>query len=406
MSAVHRQAGPGTPLLLNLLGQIAFGMLVMSLCLPSMQEWGAIFQEDQSRVQLTFGGYVVAFGCMQLLYGPWSDRFGRKRVLMAGLALACAGSVLAALASDMTALILARVLQGGGASAGMVVGRAMVQDLFQGADRTRTMAYVGMAMGMSPPLATLIGGQLHELVGWQANFVLAAILSLCLMVLAWQGLPSQPARPPAQTHWLQDMGRSYARLAREPAFLLYVGILAFTYATLYAFFSGAPIVLAGYGVGPAQVGWYVACMTVSYIAGSFMASRLVQRLGERGIMAWGQAVTLTGVLLMLGLALAGIETSWAFALPLLFIGAGHGLMVPSTLAGIVGVVPALAGSAAAVAGLMQQMLGALGGYSVGLVPHDNAANLAWLMLAYSLLALLAQLVLHCGVMKTARPQRA
>ncbi len=395
-----------TRVLFNLLGQIAFGMLLMSLCLPSMQEWGAIFHEEQSRVQLTFGGYVVAFGCMQLLYGPWSDRFGRKRVLLSGLAIAFVGSVLAAMASDMTGLIAARVLQGAGASAGMVVGRAMVQDLFQGPDRTRTMAYVGMAMGMSPPLATLIGGQLHVLVGWQANFVLAAVLSLILMVLAWRGLPVQAVRSSANTHWLKDMGHSYARLAREPAFLLYVAILSFTYATLYAFFSGAPIVLGGYGVGPAQVGWYVACMTVSYIAGSFMASRIVQALGERGIMAWGQGVTLAGVLLMLGLALADIHTSWAFAVPLLFIGVGHGLMVPSTLAGIVGVVPALAGSAAAVAGLMQQLLGAIGGYSVGLVSHDSAANLAWLMLGYSLLALLAQLVLHGGVMRAKRPPTA
>ena len=406
MTQVAGGAAHSTRVLFNLLGQIAFGMLLMSLCLPSMQEWGAIFHEEQSRVQLTFGGYVVAFGCMQLLYGPWSDRFGRKRVLLSGLAIAFVGSVLAAMASDMTGLIAARVLQGAGASAGMVVGRAMVQDLFQGPDRTRTMAYVGMAMGMSPPLATLIGGQLHVLVGWQANFVLAAVLSLILMLLAWRGLPVQAVRSSANTHWLKDMGHSYARLAREPAFLLYVGILSFTYATLYAFFSGAPIVLGGYGVGPAQVGWYVACMTVSYIAGSFMASRIVQALGERGIMAWGQGVTLAGVLLMLGLALANIHTSWAFAAPLLFIGVGHGLMVPSTLAGIVGVVPALAGSAAAVAGLMQQLLGAIGGYSVGLVSHDSAANLAWLMLGYSLLALLAQLVLHGGVMRAKRPPTA
>jgi DHA1 family bicyclomycin/chloramphenicol resistance-like MFS transporter len=394
----QKKAPNPVAVLFNLLGQIAFGMLLMSLCLPSMQEWGAIFGVEQAGVQLTFGAYVVAFGFTQLLYGPWSDVYGRQRVLMAGLVLAGIGSLWAALADGLSSLILARALQGAGASAGMVIGRAMVQDLYQGADRTRIMAYVGMAMGMSPPLGTLIGGQLHEHVGWQANFWLATLLSLLLLIAAWRGLPDVATRREnSGTHWLSAMASSYVRLVHEPAFLLYVAILSFTYATLYAFFSGVPAVLASYGVGPAQVGWFIACMTVSYIAGSFLASRLVQKLGERLIMALGQAGTVFGVALMLGLAVMDVDQRWAFALPLLFVGAGHGLMVPSTLTGIVGVVPAVAGAAAAVAGLMQQLIGAWGGYSVGLLPRQDVAHLAGLMLVYTVLAAIAQAWLHLGL---------
>lgn len=375
--------------LFNLLAQIAFGMLLMTLCLPSMRDWGPAFQASPARVQLTFAGYVVAFGVMQLLYGPWSDRWGRKRVLMAGLSLACIGSLAAALAPSLDLLILARVLQGAGASAGLVIGRAMVQDQYQGTDRTRTMAYIGMAMGMSPPLATLLGGQLHQWLGWQAVFFAACGLGLLLLAAAAWGLPSQAPTMAPGTHWVRSMGQAYRALFARPAFVLFVAMLSFTYGTLFAFFSGAPMVLASYGVGPGSMGWFIACMTVSYIVGSFLTSRVVQRLGEWGVMAWGQAFTFAGVGLMLLMGATGQHVLLAMALPLILIGIGHGLLVPSTLAGSVSQLPAYAGAAAGVGGMMQQVMGGIGSYTVGWFAHDDSVNLAAVMLFFSLCALLA-----------------
>jgi len=130
-----------------------------------------------------------------------------------------------------------------------------------------------------------------------------------------------------------------------------------------------------------------------YILGNLTASRLVHRLGDRGLMAVGQSLTILGLCLMLAFALAGVNSPLALVLPLTLMGAGHGLMMPSTLTGAVGVVPALAGSAAGLAGLMQQMLGALGGYAVGLVTHQDAVNLSLMMLALGVLGALAMVLL-------------
>ena len=138
----------GPWLIANVLAQIAFGLLAMTLCLPSMQEWGTLFNTRQADVQLTFSGYVVAYGALQLVYGPLSDRHGRKPILMLGLVVAGLASVMAALATDIATLTAARVLQGAGSAASMVVSRSMVQDLFTGPQRTRVMAYIGMALGM------------------------------------------------------------------------------------------------------------------------------------------------------------------------------------------------------------------------------------------------------------------
>ena len=301
------------PLLAVLLAQIAYGLLAMTICIPSMQDWPRTFDASQAAVQLSFSGFVIAFGGLQLVYGPLSDRLGRRRVLLVGLALALAGSLLAALAPDLTTLTAARVLQGAGSAAGMVVGRAMVNDLFDGAERTRVMAWIGMVMGLVPPLATIVGGQLHVHLGWQANFVLMALLALALALAAWRTMPARPAGAPtaAPPHWLAAMGSAYARLLREPPYLLHVTILGMTTAAFYAFLAGAPIVLAGYGVGPDGVGFYIMAIPLSYIVGNYLASRFAQRAGDRRLMRIGQALTVGALLLVIALALAGVRSPLA-----------------------------------------------------------------------------------------------
>jgi DHA1 family bicyclomycin/chloramphenicol resistance-like MFS transporter len=381
-------------LLFTLLAQISFGLIAMTICLPSMQEWGDVFGASQARVQLTFSGYVLAFGLFQLVYGPLSDRHGRRGVLLTGLALLGLGSLMAALAPNLDVLIAARVLQGAGSAAGTVVGRAMVQDQFQGSERTKVMAYIGMAMGLCPPVAAVIGGELHVRFGWQANFVLILVGALVMMVAAWRTLPGTRRAATGGGHWLVAMVSAYATLLREKALVLYVLILGSTTAAFYVFLSGAPIVLRSYGVGPDGVGWYIMVVPISYMAGNFLTSRLIHDKGERWVMALGQVAILSGLFLMLALALMGVNSPLAFTLPLLALGVGHGFLMPPTLAGTVGVVPALAGSAAAMAGLMQQMMGALGGFSVGLVPHQGSRNLGWLMLGFTLCALAAHLALR------------
>ena len=392
--ATEPKQRPKGLLIANLMAQLAFGLLAMTICLPSMQEWGAIFDAGQAAVQLTFSGFVVTYGSLQLIYGPLSDRIGRKKVMMLGLSVAVAGSLLAALAPDLNSLIWARVLQGAGAAASMVVGRAMVQDLFDGAERTRVMAFVSMAMGLCPPLATILGGQLHVQLGWQANFVVIAVLGGLLIVAAWRGLPDHQKPVEVQPHWLRTMGAAYMTLLREPTFLLYVAILAMATATFYAFLGAVPTVMGSYGVGPDGVGFYIMAIPFSYIVGSYLTARLIRSVGNRRMMQFGQGLTLASIVLMLVLALIGLDSPLAFILPLLFLGIGHGLMVPPSLSGTVGLMPALAGSAAAVAGLAQQLTGALGGFAVGLFPQNGAVNLGWLMLFFASCGALAQWFLH------------
>jgi DHA1 family bicyclomycin/chloramphenicol resistance-like MFS transporter len=383
-------------LVANLVAQLAFGLLSMTICLPSMQDWPALFNASQATVQLTFSGYVALYGGLQLVYGPLSDRVGRKPVLMIGLVLSGLGALLAALAPSLALLIAARVLQGAGNAAGMVMGRALVQDHFEGGERTRIMAWVGMTMGLVPPTATLLGGQLHVRLGWQANFVLLAVLAVVLFIAAWRGLPhTRPAQRAREDRaWLRELISGYAQLARQPSFTWYVLLLAATTATFYTFLGGAPIVLARYGVTPDRLGWYIMTPPIAYIVGNAITVRLIRKHSDYFVMVTGQVVTLASLLVVLALGFFGPQHPLALSLPLVLLGIGHGLLVPPSLSGTVGLVPALAGSAAAVAGVMQQLGGAIGGYSVGLVSHEGQVNLAGLMLFWSACGLAALLVLR------------
>ena len=383
----------------NLIAQLTFGLIAMTICLPSMQEWAAGFGTSQAAVQLTFSGYLLGYGGMQLVYGPLSDRIGRKPVLIAGLVIALAASVLALLAPSIPWLIAARVLQGVGCAASMVIGRALVQDFFEGSERTRVMALVGMTMGLVPPGATLLGGQLHVRIGWQANFALLAVLAALLLLAAWR-LPA--SHRPAAAHegpWLAQVLAGYAALARVPAFAWYVLVLATAAATFFSFLGGAPIVLARYGVTPDRLGWYIMAPPLAYILGNMLTTRLIRVRGEQFIMLMGQWVTLTSVAIVLVLGVAGVDSPLALSVPLVLLGIGHGLLIPPALVGTVGLVPALAGSASAVAGVMQQLGGAIGGYTVGLVPHQGQTNLAlamlfWVSCSFAALVMLRSRLRH------------
>ncbi len=375
-------------LVLNIIAQIVFGLLAMTICLPSLPFWSEAFGESQDMVQLTFSGFVVTYGGFQLLFGPWSDQLGRKKVLIAGLVLALVGTMVAATASQLTALIFGRLLQGAGCAASMVVSRAMVQDHFVGSQRTQVMAFIGMAMGLCPPTATVLGGHLHVWLGWQANFYFIAVLAVILMLAAWKALPESKKSEvdsPRKSHALH-WGASYFPLLKDLRYLLHVCVLSLTTATFYIFLSGAPLVLNRYGVSPDHMGYYIMCIPIFYIFGNYFTSQWVKHGSEQRLLLLGQSLTLIGLLLMLVLAYANVQHPLAMSLPLMILGLGHGMLMPTALAGTIGIVPGLAGSAAALAGLLQQLMGAWGGYLVGFIGHESAMPLGLLMLGATALA--------------------
>jgi MFS transporter, DHA1 family, multidrug resistance protein len=405
------EAAPALPvarpfLIANLLASVGFGLIAMTICLPSMHEWPTLFGASQAQVQLSFSSFVIGLGAGQVFYGPLSDRYGRRKFLLGGFAIAGLSSLAAAGAPGLFEITVARFLQGVGAAAGMVIGRAMVQDYFTGPDRPRIMAYIGMVMGLCPASAMILGGQIHIHWGWRANFLVIAVIAAALVVMTWIAMPVEEKKQPSRSHWVTEMFASYAHLARLPVFLGYAIILASCTGTFYVFLSGAPTVLARYGVGPGMVGFYIMFIPMSYIAGNFLTTRLVKRWSENRLMLAGNCAAIAGIASVLILALSDVQSPLAVTAPLVLLGIGHGLLMPSALAGTVSLVPAMAGAAAGAAGLGQHVVGAFAGYAVGLVEHDSALNIALLMLVFMLLSLFSQLFLLRSLRTVIKPALA
>ena len=364
-----------------------------------MPFWMEHFGESQARVQLTFAAYLIAFAFTQLIYGALSDSYGRRRVLIAGLLIGLAGTVLAIFAQSLDGIIAARALQGAGTCSGMAVGRAMIQDSFVGAARTRMMAYVGMVMGLCPPAGTLLGGQLHVAFGWRASFVAIALVSVMLLLAAWFGLPHnrpQHARRPS----LRQMLGSYRTLAGNMPYLSFCLVVAFSSSAFYVFLAATPIVLDSYGVAPNRIGWYILFVPVSYIVGNLLTTRLAGNLDDKHLMVIGQCLNVTGISCVLLLAVSGWHTPLAVAAPLALLGLGHGLLMPPSLAGAVGAIPALAGAAAAMAGMLQQLTGAIASSMTGFIDLTAGTDMAALMLLLTALAIGAQFLPRLARMKT------
>lgn len=379
---------PGFATVLVLVGNVGLGILAMTISLPSMPAWETVFGASQSAVQATYGAYLASFALVQLLCGPLSDRLGRRPVLLAGLTVFIAASLLCAVAPGIEVLILGRALQGAGACAGAVVGRALVQDVCLGADRTRVLAYTGIAIGVAAPVGAVAGGHLFLLAGWQSAFLVAAALGVGLLVASLRLVPRQPRRQAASA---LSTFSGYLRLVRSLGFLSYVITIAGCTATFYAYLGGAPAVLGPLGVGVETVGWYIFFCSGAFILGNFATSRLAWRTPDRRLFLTGQAVCLLGTGTMLALALAGNRSALLFAMPMLVVGFGHGLIQPPALRGATEVSAGDVGAAAAVGGAVQQAGGAAAGYALTLVSTLDQVSLAAIMVAAALASFAANL---------------
>jgi DHA1 family bicyclomycin/chloramphenicol resistance-like MFS transporter len=356
-----RTADTSTPwgLLALLMATTAIGPTTLNLLVPALPHLSWRLGADIAVIQLTVSVFLLALAAGQLVMGPLSDRFGRRPVLLAGLALTAAASLLAIMVEAVGTLIVARVMQALGASAGIVIGRAIIRDLF---DRNRAAAMIGLVatvMVVAPTLGPLIGGLLDTAYGWESIFVFTAITSL--MVLVWAAVTLPETRGLNAPEGAQEgFRRDFARLMQSRLFVGYVLTAALGSATFFAFLGGAPhVIVTLMDRSSAEFGVWFAISSVGYMAGNYLASRLSTRLGIDMLIWWGIAIEAVGVALATALAAFAHHLGPLIVFgPQTIVSLGNGLLLPGALAGAVSVRPQAAGTAAGIAGCTQMGVGA------------------------------------------------
>ena len=378
---------PGSLALTILLGLLsAVGPFSTDMYVPSMPGIGTAFGATTQQVQLTISSYLVGFAVGQIVYGPLSDRYGRKPVLVAALLLYCTATLLCPISTSIDMLIVLRLFQAFGGCGATVLARAVVRDLYAGARAGREMAIIAVVMGLAPLVAPLIGGVLETYFDWRAIFVVMALIGLECLALVWWYLPETLKERATEPVSLVSMLKSYRILLSERSYLAHLSIVAFAYAGLFAWISGATFVLQElYALTPITFAAAFAAGSTGFLLGTTIAARLVIRLGLSRIIGLGcVALSIGGVAMATATAL-GLDTALTVVLSAAVYLFGLGLALPQAMAAALTPFPERAGAASSLLGFVQQsaasLCGALVGAWLGASAWPIAAPMALLGLA-------------------------
>jgi len=336
--------------------------VVTDLYLPALPALTQYFAAPLTSAQLTLSALMACFGLGQLAWGPLADRFGRRPVLLIGLALYVAASVASATAPSMDWLIAARALQGFGIAAAVVCARAMVRDLYAPLDGAHVLSQGLSGLGVIALASPIVGGVIAATLGWRAALMANAVFGAAGLALVGLrvGETAQELRPDATR--IGPLLATYARIARSATFRAWTLLTACTYGGLFTFLAGSTFVYQrSYGASGMTVGALIALSSLSYLAGTFACRRWLAGYGVRGAVRRGAWLTAVSAVLYATLAIAGAHSLVSLSIAQVLFSFGHGIHQPCGQAGVVGPFPKSAGAASALAGFIL----ALAAFGVG-----------------------------------------
>ncbi len=354
-------------LMLNLSALMSFASISTDMYLPALPTISQALHTDAASIELTFSAFLVGFSIGQLIWGPLSDRYGRKLPIALGMILFIIGSVGCALSMSVTQMMVWRVIQALGACVGPVLSRAMVRDLYGRERSAKMLSTLILIMAAAPLAGPLIGGQILLWWSWQGIFWLLAGVGL-ITLLSFRTLPeSLPLEQRVQEPLIQSF-KTYLQLVRDPRLIGYAVSGGFFYAGVYAFIVGTPFAYIDYyHVSPQAYGWLFAINILGMMMANFVNGQLLNRVDSERIFHLG-----TWALAFVGVALSvcvwfGWGGIWGVVVPVLFYVSLNGFIVANSVAGALAFFPKRAGAASSLIGAMH--------YGSGIF---SAALVSWL----------------------------
>jgi MFS transporter, DHA1 family, multidrug resistance protein len=362
----------------------AFAPLSLDMYLPGLPQLGRDLDTSASAAQLTLTGCLAGLALGQIVAGPLSDRFGRRGPLLIGITVYTVMSVLCALAPSVEVLLPLRFLQGLAGAAGIVISRAVVRDLYSGEVAARMFAALMAVNGAAPILAPVMGGALLSFTTWRGIFVVLAAIGAVLLLAAALALPESLPAERRRPAGLAPMANALREVAADRTFVAYAVCGGLVFGAMFAYIAGSPFVLQDiYGLSPQAFSVVFAVNGAGIVAVSVLAGRLVQRLPVPTVLRVGVGATVAGSALVLAAILAPGVGVVPLLVGLFVVVASVGLVAPTTTTLALAEHGAVAGSASALLGVFQYLLGALTAPLVGIAGAETAVPMAALMLALS-----------------------
>ncbi len=338
--------------------------ITTDLYLPALPALTESFAAPMTHAQLTLSALLLAFGISQLVWGPLSDRFGRRPILLWGLSAYTLAAIASTLAPTINQLISWRVVQGASMGAVVMCARAIVRDLYRPTEGARIMSRALTGLGIIAGICAPFGGLLAGFFGWRTALAFLAVFSaVSLWLIVFRFQESLPLKNPRATNAI-SLVRTWTMILRNPVFLTWSALSIASYGAMFTFLAGSSFVfIKVLGLSATQYGFVLFFASICYIAGTFLCRRLLGLFGIRRSVAIAGVFTLLGGSGMGLLAWAGVSNAWAIIVPHFIFMIGHGIHQPCSQSGVVGPFPQAAGTASALNGfLMMAVAFAMGGW--------------------------------------------
>jgi MFS transporter, DHA1 family, multidrug resistance protein len=371
----------------------AIAPLSIDIYLPALPMLRQALAADEARTLFTLSAFFIGFGVGQLLLGPLSDRFGRKRPLIAGLSIYIVASIACALATSISDVVLWRFVQAFGGSVVPTVVQAMVRDLYDRNQSARILSLNMLVTASVPVIAPLIGGQVLLWFDWRAIFWVLVGFGL-VSLLAASGLPETLGTSRRNEVHPLAMVLGYFEFLRSVRYVGYVACSTLSFCCLFAFIAGSPFVYIEYfAVLPQHYGFLFGVNMLGMIASTFINSRIVVQYGGDRLLRIACVIGATGGLVLLATGLSGAGGIIGLAVPLFIVLSLLTVVASNAISGALSVFPNRAGAAAALAGALQLGAGAIASATVGWSADGTPRPMAVIICAGAIAALIANLVL-------------
>ena len=366
----------------------ALGPVGMQILLPALPVIKQKFYVTNDVAQLTLSLSMLAIAIGTLVYGPLSDKFGRKRVMLVGIVITIFGSIVCFVADSIMLLISGRFIQAFGGAVGLVLARAIVRDVYGPEEAARVIATLVMVMVVLPMMSPALGGELMQRFGFESVFIVIAFASAIAFVFLFLWLPETLAKP-VPFEGVKSMLMTFSKLFASRVFCGYAFCVPFVSVVFFSFISAAPeIMVSVLKRPPTEYGYYFIMIPAGFMTGNYVARHYGRTISIDNMIAIGASIGVFGIVLALLLQTLGMSSPVALFLPIALAVFGNGITLPNAQAAAINEFPEYAGTASGLTGFLQMAVSSVAAQAVALIFNGTVYPLLGLMLVASIISLL------------------